>query len=173
MKWLFKIPIIGDMVMFPFYICFRIFLPIGLYLSGCRRMKYGTLILWIPKEKKQDILDGLELLEKCDPDVFLRLTGKRHLFIYYGRNVKGPTNAHGYISGLNERYIKLGVQGIATFFVQCLFLSEASPSINQAKPNIRRHEAMRKVMNWMTEHLFHPGLINSYKVVVEKWEEKY
>jgi hypothetical protein len=173
MRTICKIPVVGDLVgytiLVPFYIFMRLITPPILWFSGFQRMKCGTTIIWAPRNKHQAILDGLKLLQKCDSEMYLRLTGKQHLFIFYSERWK-TANAFGHVSGLHERYIKLGVEGVTTFLVQALLLSEACPSINQFKISPGEFAVMRKVLDWMCDHSFHPGLINSYRKVVEKWE---
>jgi hypothetical protein len=105
--------------------------------------------------------------------MFLRFT-KRRLNITYSHNIRNKNNG-GRFYGLHERYVKLGSEGIAAFLVSAILLSEASPSVNQCRLNDRELAALkialRKVLEWMRQHSFHPELINSYRKVVEKWEE--
>jgi hypothetical protein len=74
-----------------------------------------------------------------------------------------------------ERYVQLGPEGIATFIVSAILLSEASSSINQYRVSGRELAALkcaqRKVLEWMRQHSFNPGLINSYQKVVLNWEQ--
>ena len=172
MAWLFRIPILGDVISYPYYLIGRMIVAFGVRHSGYHRFQFGSFVVWTPIEKKNPILDALSFLLKCDPAVYDRLTRKQGLTVYYSGRWKA-TNAFGRFSGLNDRYIQLGVQGVTTFLVQSLFLSEACPSINQAKFNPNRHGALRKVLDWMTERSFHPGMIESYRTVVEAWERKY
>jgi ribosomal protein L31 len=173
MRRFFSVPIIGVLVAyvmaFPTYILFSLLTPLYFLLFGFKRIRCGTSIIWTPKSKKQAILDGVELLRACDTQMYLRLTSRQHLTIFYSGKWK-TTNAWGRVSGLNERYIQLGSEGVATFFVQSLMLSDACPSINQFKTPPDARAAMRKTLDWMCEHSFRPGLIRSYRKVVERWE---
>lgn len=126
-----------------------------------------------PKEQSHAIQDGVECLRKCDPEMYLRFS-KRRLNIAYSFN-RRCQNTGGLFYSLHERYIKLGAEGVAMFVVQCTLLAEASPSISRysrtAKELTASKEVPRKVLQWMEMHSFHAGLINSYKKVVQKWED--
>jgi hypothetical protein len=172
MKVIFKIPIIGDFIAFLGYIFLRLTMPSACLLSGMQRLRYGTLIVWTPQNKKDAIVNGLELLRACDPEMYRRLTSKQHLIIVYSWKWK-MANACGRFFGLHERYIEMGDQGVAMFFVQSLSLSEACPSINQSKRLPGDHMALRNVLDWMHSQSFRPSLIESYHKVVEKWEQKH
>lgn len=172
MTWLFRIPILGDIISYPTYLIFRMIVAFGVRHSGYHRFQFGRFVIWTPIEKKDPIIDALAFLQKCDPGVYDRLLWRRDLMVYYSGLWK-TTNAYGRYSGLNDRYIQLGIQGVTTFLVQTLFLSEACPSFNQAKFNPNRNGALRKVLNWMTEQSFSPGMIDSYRPVVEAWEKKH
>jgi hypothetical protein len=157
---------------FPFgWINLRLITPPYLWIWGFRRMKRGTSTIWTPNNKKQAIVDGIELLRTRDPDMYLRLTEKQHLWIFYSGKGRA-TNALGYIFGLNQRYIDLGNEGVAAFLVQSLLLSEACPSLNQFKTTPGERAVMRKTLDWMCEHSFRHEMINSYRKVVEKWESQ-
>lgn len=172
MKEIFKVPIIGDLIAFLIYIDLRLTIPLSCLLAGFVRLKYGTSVIWTPRNKKNAITNGLELLQACDPEMYLRLTSKERLIVVYSWKWK-MANACGRFSGLNERYIELGDQGVATFFVQSLSLAEACPSINQFKNTPDKHMALRKTLDWICAQSFRPGLIDSYRKVVEKWEQKH
>jgi hypothetical protein len=165
-----KTPIIGDLISSIGYIFVRYTTPPVLWLSGYQSVAIGTSVVWITKNKKKAILDGIEFLRICDPEIYLRITQRQHFFVFYSHNMM-VTNAFGRICGLHKQYIKLGVEGIAVFFVQSLFLLEASPSINQLKYSEPSQAALRKVLEWMGQHSFRPGLINAYSKVVDKWEQ--
>jgi hypothetical protein len=178
MRKILSIPILGDMVayvrVFPIYIFMRLTMPPIFLLSGYQRIRCGTSFIWSPKNRKQTILDGIEVLRVCGPEMYSRLTSKQRLIIFYtGHAGKWNTsNLAGRVFSLDERYIELGSQGVAMFFAQALLLSETSPAINQVKVTENQYRAPRRVLDWMCEHSFHPGLIKSYRKVVQKWESQ-
>lgn len=167
-----KAPILGDLLTCCLYVFVKAITFVVVWISRGRRLRYGTSVIATPKEQSQAIQDGVERLRKCDPEMFSRFS-RRRLNIAYSSNRRGPNNG-GLFYILSERYIKLGAEGVAAFIVQCTLLAEASPSINRFR--ITANElaalkiALRKVLEWMQQHSFHPGLINSYTKVVEKWE---
>ena len=172
----FALPIIGNVPAYayvlPGYFFLSLTTPLTFRLAGLRRMKCGTSVIWLPPDKKQALLNGLEFLRSCDPQMFSRLTEKQHLKIYYiGNSSKKVINALGYVFGLSERYFQFGDQGIAMFLVQSLLLSESDPFLNQFKGEHDRY-LLRRVLEWMSQHSFRPGVINSYRKVVEKWERE-
>lgn len=177
MRKILSIPIVGDMVayvtVFPIYIFMRLAMPPIFVLSGYQRIWCGTSFIWSPKNKKQAILDGIEVLRVCGPEMYSRLTSKQRLIIFYtGHAGKWNTsNLAGRVYSLDERYIELGSQGVAAFLAQALLLSEASPAINQ-KVTQSEYRVARRVLDWMCEYSFHPGLINSYRKVVQQWESQ-
>ncbi|HEX3857020.1 MAG TPA: hypothetical protein VHY30_06975 [Verrucomicrobiae bacterium] len=146
--------------------------PLAVWLSGYKRVKCGTSSIWVSKNKKQVILNGIECLRSRDAEMFLRFT-KKGLFIYYSHQLNTRDAWRNF--GLQERHIELGAEGVASFIVQKLFISDARPSINRSKLDDRELAALkmapRKAMEWMQEHSFDPRLINSYRKVVEKWEQ--
>lgn len=170
-----RIPIIGDLSCYIGYFFLNLLMPLALWLSGYKRISCGTSNIWTTKNKKQAILDGIECLRNLDTEMFLRFTKKQRLFIYYSQN-RGTTNLFGHFFGLHERYIKLGVQGVACFIAQSLSLSDAASSINQCRLNDLENAALkaapRKTMEWMQQRSFDPRLINSYTKVVDRWERQ-
>jgi hypothetical protein len=170
---IYQLPVFGDLFICVGYL-FSLFSPLGLWLLGYKRLKYGISVIWAPKNKRSLILDGVECLRSHDEEMFLRFTTKQKLFIYYSGS-DNITNLLGYIFGLQEKYIRFGKEGVACFIVQSLFVSEASPSINQFKLKHLRGAALkavpRKTMEWMQQHSFDSRLIISYSKVVEKWEQ--
>jgi hypothetical protein len=170
----YQLPIIGDLLCYGGYVFMKLLLPLNLVLIGFERMGYGTSVIWMPRNKKQAILDGIECLRSHDSEMFLRLTKKQRLVIYYSHNWK-DTNSFGHVFGLHKRYIELGAEGVASFIVQSLLLSDACSSINQCKLNDLERAALkvapRKTMEWMQQHSFHPEFIKVYRKVVEKWEQ--
>jgi hypothetical protein len=145
-------------------------------LAGLRQIPLGTSVIWTPQNKRQIILDGIECLRKHDAKMFLHLTTKSHLFIYYTGNIN-LTNLYGYLFGLREGIIKQGAEGVAYFIVQSLLVSDAHPSINQHRKNDITYNNLRavprKTMEWMQQHSFDPQIIKSYVKVVEVWEQRY
>jgi hypothetical protein len=106
--------------------------------------------------------------------MFLRFTQRQRLIIYYSYN-RRENNTFGRVFGLGERYTQLGAEGVASFIVQALLFSDASPHINQSKWRDRDRVALksapRQTVEWMREHSFHPKLVDSYLKVAEKWEQ--
>ncbi len=172
---IYQLPIIGNLICYTAYICLRLVIPPMALLSGGIRLNCGTSVFWIPRNKKQTILDGIELLRTKDQEMFSRLTSKQRLIIYYGHN-KNVTNAGGRVFGMHRRYIEMGSEGIACFIVQSIITSAAAPSINQCKLNDHERASLkiagRRVLEWMQQHSFHPELIKVYQKVVEKWEQQ-
>jgi len=171
---IYKLPLVGDLLCYIGSVFLRLIIPPVAWLSGGQGLRFGTSVIWIPRNKEQAILDGIECLRSHDSEMFSRLTKKQRLIIAYASNMKTASNG-GRIYCLQERYIELGPEGIAAFIVASLLFSEASPSENQCRLNDRELAAVKavpsKVLEWMCQHSFHPGLINSYRKVVTKWEE--
>jgi hypothetical protein len=168
--------IIGNLIAYIGYAWTRLYMPLAVRLAGFRQIPLGTSVIWTAKNKKQTILDGIECLRSHDPEMFLRLTTKAKLFIYYSGNYN-ITNLFGYLFGLREGYIKQGPEGVAYFIVQSLIVSDAHPSINQHRKNDLTYNRLRtvprKTMEWMQQHSVDPEIINSYVKVVEHWEQRY
>jgi hypothetical protein len=171
---IYQVPFFGDSLCYVSYAITRLIIPLAAWLSGGQRVKCGTSIFWIPRSAKKGVLDGVELLHTKDPEMFLRLTTQQRLIIVYTHNTSSPNNGTR-IYGLHKRFIEMGPEGIACFLVQSIFFYEASPSVNQCRLNDRELAAIkvapRKTLEWMSQHSFHPGLINTYRRVAEKWEQ--
>jgi hypothetical protein len=167
-----KLPILGNVLLYCVYPFAKFILPVMARISGWRRLKFGTSIVLTPQDQEQPIRDGIECLRRCDPEMFSRFSKQRFNIAY--SNGKGSANNGGVFFSLHERYIKLGPEGVAVFIVQCIMLAEASPSFNRYKSKANELPALkialRKVLEWMQQRSFHPGLIDSYSKVVEKWE---
>jgi hypothetical protein len=168
----FQLPYIGNFLSYVIYVLAITIPPLVVWLSGGRRLKYGNSIIFTPRERELAIQDGVELLRKCDPNMFNHFT-KQMLNIAYSHNMRSPNNGGRFYS-LHERYVKLGPECIAVFIVQCTLLAEVSSSLNRfrLKPSelVALKAAPRKVLEWADQHAFNPELINSYRKVVEKWE---
>jgi hypothetical protein len=170
----YQLPILGDLICYFGYAFMKLFTPLNLVLLGFERMRFGTSVIWTPRNKKQTILDGIEFLRNHDSEMFLRFTKKQRLVIYYSHN-RSDTNSFGHVFGLHKRYLEIGAEGVASFIVQSLLLSDACSSINQCKLNDRERAGLkvapRQTMEWMRQHSFHPKLINAYSKMAEKWEQ--
>jgi hypothetical protein len=176
-KKIYQVPIVGDIFAFLFlifYYCgWRITAPLTLRLSGLHPVKCGTSVIWVPEDKKQIAAESLELLRSCDSEMYGSLAKKKRFLIFYigvtDKKVFGP---NGKVFGIHEKYFKLGPQGIVMFLVQELILSNTYPRLHILKWKPER-SSLRKVLNWMQHHSFHPTVIKSYLAVVEKWEQTH
>ena len=173
---IFKTRIIGDPMAHLGATLTRLWMPLAARLSGFTPIPLGTSVIWTPQNKKQTILDGIDCLRRRDAEMFLHLTTKSKIFMYYSVN-HNSTNIYGYMFGLQEAYIKQGAEGVAYFIVQSILVSDAHPSVNQHRKSdvaYKRLKAVpRKTMEWMQRHSFDPQIIKSYMPVVEMWEKRY
>jgi hypothetical protein len=169
---IYQLPIIGNLLCHIVYFFTSLVSPLAVWLSGYKRIKCETSSIWAPKNKQQIILNGIECLRSRDAEMYLNFTKKR-LFIYYSHQLNTRDAWRNF--GLQERYIELGAEGVASFIVQKLFISDVRPSISRSKLDDRELAALkmapRKAMEWMQQHSFDQRLINSYRKVVEKWEQ--
>ena len=170
-----NLPYIGSVVAYtiliPIYVFYVIFMPIIFRLGGLHRLKFGTLTMWMPQNKKTIITEALELLHSQDQEIFLTLTKEHHLLIFFAWNTKETAkNSFGYAFGMNEVYFKWGTQGVVLFLVQSLAISKSCPTFYQYKNKPERH-LRRNVLEWPVAHSFQPKLIDAYRKVVEKWEQ--
>jgi hypothetical protein len=171
-----RIPIIGDLIVYTLYILMRLITPFHFWVSGGQRLKYGKCIIWTPKNRKQAILDGIEFLRIHDSEMFLCLTTKQQLMIFYSET--SSKNSGGRIYALQEQYIKWGPEGIATSMVIALFMYRASRKINRFRLNNDERAALQAVpqmvLEWMYKHSIQAKLIDAYRRSSEKWvAQKY
>jgi hypothetical protein len=150
------------------------FVPVVMFVSGGRALRFGSSVIWTLSDKKQAILDGIQCLRTRDPELFLQFT-RQKLYVVPAGNTR-MANIGGRDYGLHNRYIELGPEGVASFIVMAVFFSEASPSFNQHRLTASELAALktapRKLTEWMQQHAFHPGLINSYQKVALNWERR-
>src|ERR1700722_17700940 len=104
---IYKLPFIGNLLCYVGYAFVRLIIPPVAWLSGGIQLKCGTSVFWIPANKKQAVLDGVELLRTRDSEMFSRLTTKQRLIIYYSQSKKSPNNGTR-LYGLHDRYIEMG-----------------------------------------------------------------
>jgi hypothetical protein len=149
--------------------------PIVSRISGWIRLSCGTSVFWIPRDKKQAILDGIECLRMRDAELFSKLSEGAQLIFCYAGSTKTANNGTR-LYGIHDRYIQIGPEGIALFVVQSLFCYEASPSFNQCRRTESQAAAVRaapwKTLDWMCKHSFNQGLIDSYRGAIGKAEER-
>jgi len=169
----FKIPWVGSVLRHLLYPSARTIAPfIMVRLFGFQKLKFGKVIILTLRGKVRPIQDGADFLRKCDSEMFSRFEKQRINIIYSFDERNGIGGGRFY--KLQEIYLKLGTEAMATFLVDCTLLAEASPSLDQF--HLKRCElialssAKRKVLEWMRQRSLHPGLINSYCKIVEKWE---
>lgn len=174
LEQLYRLPLIGDALCFLVYGFAILTIPFIAWLSGCQRVKCGSLVFWIPRSARKSVLEAVELLREKDPEMFLRLMAQRRLTFVYTHQMNAP-NSGGRLCGLHKRFIDIGPEGIVCFLLQSLFCREASPAVNQCRLSesklAAKKAAPRKVLGWMLQHSFDPSLINSYRRVTEKWEQ--
>lgn len=170
-----RLPIIGNLSCHLGNISFSLLWPALLWLCGYRRISCGISTFWAPQRLRKAIVEGIECLRNRDEEMFVRLTKRQRLFVYYGYNTK-TSNLYGYVYAMHESYINQGAEWIACYIIQSLFVSEASPSVNRFRltesESVALKNALRKAMERMREHSFSPELLNSYSKLVEMWEQK-
>jgi hypothetical protein len=96
-----KLPFIGRLCCYIVYVFVLILTPIIMWGAGGRGIRFGTSVIWVPKNKQRAILDGIECLRTHDPEMFLRL-GNQRLNIVYAGNIR-TANAGGIFYGIHER----------------------------------------------------------------------
>jgi hypothetical protein len=173
---IYRLPFIGDLPCYAGFIFLKLSSPLSFWLAGFKRFAFGTSTIWVPKGKIKAVMDGVECLRSRDAEMFLRFTKKQKLLIYYSKNVK-VDNLCGFLFGLHERYVTLGSEAVASYIVQALMLSDASPSANQHRLNDRQRAALkaapRLTLEWMEKQSFDPRLIKSWLGAVERWEQRH
>jgi hypothetical protein len=171
---IYQVPILGDGLCFVGYAVTLAMIPITYRLSRGTRTPCGTSVFWMPRGKERPILAGIECLRDRDADLFSKLSGEARLIFVYAGNTKTPNNGTR-LYCIHERFIEMGPEGVALFLAQSLFFHEASPSWNQCRLSESQEAAVRaaprRALVWMSQHSFYPGLVDSYREVVENWEQ--
>ena len=50
----YQLPIIGDLLCYVVFVVFCLIIgPAVAWLEGCQRLRFGTSVVWIPKQKAQ------------------------------------------------------------------------------------------------------------------------
>jgi hypothetical protein len=70
LRKIYQLPVIGEFFSCVGYLL-SLFSPLGLWLLGYRRLKFGASVVWTPQNKRKPILDGIEFL--CTIDSTMRL----------------------------------------------------------------------------------------------------
>lgn len=174
---IFRTPVIGDFLYFVFYfIAWFIISPLAAILSGCQKLKYGSSVFWMPKQKVQIVTEGVELLRNRDPEMFSRLTSKQRLIIFYAppqAPLDRKSNHRVFL--MHDKFIQFGPEGVACFIVQSLTIAAAVHRVNQHKLDAQERVALkavsRNMVDWLTKHSFHQNLIDAYQKVVERQKQ--
>jgi hypothetical protein len=70
---IWKLPVVGDLLYRLFWVTDWYFMcPVAATLGGCQRLRFGTSIVWVTRQKAQVVRDGVELLRSCDAEMFSR-----------------------------------------------------------------------------------------------------
>jgi hypothetical protein len=173
-KSIWKLPVVGDLFYYVFFVIGWYFIcPAAAKISGCQRLKFGTSIFWIPKQKVQAIRDGVELLRSHDSEMYFRLTTKQHLVIYYSPPyAKGNRKTNHRFFLIPDKFIEIGPEGVACLIAESLMLAVSVHRINQYRLDSQERAAVklvsRNMMEWLSKHSFHPNLISAYQKVVNR-----
>jgi hypothetical protein len=171
MRLIYKVPIVGGMIYYVLYGIQLIMIPLVFYSSGGVRLKFGNCVIWVPKSRKQIILEGLDKLKAKDRDMNLFLTQNHFIFFY---SLKPVRNSGGRIYGLEEQFIKWGAEGVAVSLVQSALMFKACPSINRARLCKEQVDALKLVpestLEWMRQHSFRDEFINAHGIATKKWQ---
>jgi hypothetical protein len=173
---IYRVPIIGDLLCYTVFVLFFLIIgPLVTWVSGGQRLRFGTSVFWMPKQKAQVIRDGVELLRSRDPEMFSRLTSKQRLIIYYTEDSSVSKKADSRVFGMHKRFIELGPEAVACFIAQSLMLAAATPRLNQCRRSAQECAALKSVSrnmaDWLSKHSFNSGLIIPYQRIVEKQEQ--
>ncbi len=171
-----RLPVIGDLIFFSIYFFnARMLCPLVATLTGGQRLKFGTSVFWIPKEKVQMVRDGVELLRSRDPEMFSRLTSSQQLIIWYFKGQKFSRMSSHRLFFMHSKFVDMGPEGVACFIVQSLMVAAAVRRVNQHRLDDREKSALKSVSrnmtDWLSKHGFQPGLIGAYQKVVERQEQ--
>jgi hypothetical protein len=170
-----RFPVIGDLIVYAIYLFgFRIFFPAVALISGWKRLKFGTSVFWVPRENAQVVRNGVKLLRICDPEMFSRLTIKQRLIIYYSPELSKKSNHRLFLMG--KKFVEMGAEGVACFVVQSLMIAAVVRRVNQNRPDVQERAALklisRNMAEWLSQHMFDPGLIRAYQKVVERQKQR-
>jgi hypothetical protein len=172
---IYQLPIIGDLLCYAVFVLFFLIIGPVVWLSGGQRLRFGTSVIWIPKKEAQIIIEGVELLRSRDPEMFIRLTTKQRLIIYYTQDASVIKKASSRVFALHSKFVELGPECVACIIAQSLMLAAAAPHINQCRLNDQERAALKSVsrnmVEWLSKHSFHPGLISPYQKIVERQEQ--
>jgi hypothetical protein len=173
LKPIWELPIVGDLLYRIFWVTgWCLMCPISAILGGCQRLKFGTSVVWVTRQKSQVVQDGVELLQKRDPEMFSRFMGKQRLIIYYipNRGTDRKANYRAFL--MYDTFVNLGAEGVACFIVQSLMVSAAVGRVNPHRMDEQQNAALKSVsrnmMEWLSKNSFDAGLINAYQKVVER-----
>jgi hypothetical protein len=173
LKPIWKLPIVGDLLYHLFWVTGWYFMcPISAILGGCKRLKFGTSVVWVTKQKAEAVFDGVKLLQSRDPEMFSRFMVKQRLIIYYipTRGTDRKANHRAFL--MYDTFTNLGAEGVACFIVQSLMVAAAVGRINPHRMDEQQNAALKSVsrnmMEWLSEHSFQPGLISAYQKVVDR-----
>jgi len=120
------------------------------------------------------VRDGVELLRLRDPEMFSRLTIKQPIIIYYSPQLSTKSNRRLFLMG--KKFIEMGAEGVACFVVQSLMVSAAVHRVNQHRLDKGERSALklisRNMVEWLSKHMFNPGLISSYQQIVDRQKQR-
>jgi hypothetical protein len=171
-----RLPVIGDLVSYAVYWFCLVLCYVFAALAYGQRLKFGTSLFLIPKGKAQVVRDGIELLRGRDSEMFSRLTSSQQLVIYYFEGKKFDRTSSHRLFFMHSKFVDMGPEGVACFTVQSLMVAAAAPRVNQHRLDEREEAALKSVSRnmaeWLSKHSFNPVLINAYKKVVERQEQR-
>lgn len=145
-------------------------------LGGCRRLKFGTSVIWVTRQKEQAVHDGVKLLQSRDQGMFSQFTTKQRLIIFYIpiRDTDRTADHRAFL--MYDTFVNLGAEGVACFIVQSLMVAAAVGRMNPHKMDEQQKMAFKSVsrnmVEWLSNHSFQPGLISAYQKVVERQKQR-
>jgi hypothetical protein len=164
---LYQLPLIGNLAYYTSYLLLRLTVTsFVMRITGFQRIKYGNCIFFVPKTHKETIWGGIKFLKTHDEEMFSRLTKRKRLIFYYSQ---GAWQRVMNLFPIHETFIKWGPEGVAVFFVQSLFINDASPPGNPYTVNNQRRAALQavpqRVVEWMSRRPIGREFAEAYREI--------
>ncbi len=174
MKLIYKIPIIGNIAYYIWYLVGMVLIPLVSRLAGYQKVWFGSSIVWTPKNRREVITEGFDLLLTIDKKMYSCITGEGRFVFFY--TAGKHTNFGGRYYGLEEQVVRWGREAVAALLVQSILMFQASPGINKANLGQSELAALRvipqRVLEWMRDHSFPANFIEAYSVYARRWENQ-
>lgn len=167
-------PIFGSVAFYIVYLIGMVLIPLVSKLSGYQKLKFGSSIVWTPKNRREAIIDGLDYLREIDKQMYNCITADGRFVFFY--TAGKYSNFGGRYYGLEEQVVRWGREGVAAFLVQSILMFKVSPSRNKVRLKQFELTALQcvpqRVLEWMREHSFPANFIEAYSIYAKRWENQ-